>query len=295
MNMRVENKLAPTSLNKIERIHKPTREEFKHATRSYRQPIIITGEIADWKAFALWSMDYLNNVIGKKEVDVNVSQNKIFSFDPENEFILPYKKIQFTDLTKWILEEKKVEEYYYLQQSSLKITFPELLPDIEIPNYIDKKLLIITNLWIGTGGNISPLHWDLAQNFLSQVRGRKRILLFAPEQTSFLYPFSVNSEMPHVSQLNIDKPNIEKFPKFLKAKYIECILEPGEMLFIPTFWWHQVYSLEQLNIAVNFWRKPNFQDCFRAPGRRFLLQIPHKYLVFLLNTFFKNGSVKMEI
>ncbi len=291
MNMRVENKLAPTSVNKIERIHKPTPEEFKHTTRSYRQPVIITGKIADWKAFVLWSMDYLNNVIGKKEVDVNVSKNKIFTFDTENEVILPQTKIQFTDFTKWILEEKKADEYYYLRQTPMKITFPELLPDIEIPSYIAKKLLMVTNLWIGTGGNISPLHYDAAKNFLCQVRGRKRILLFDPKQTSFLYPFAMNSQMPHVSQLNIDKPNIEKFPKFPKAKYIECILEPGEMLFIPTFWWHQVYSLEQLNIAVNFWWKPNFQDCFRAPGRRFLLQRPHIFLLFLINTLFKDWSV----
>ncbi|GAX38631.1 cupin-like domain-containing protein [Nodularia sp. NIES-3585] len=289
MNIRLENKFSQTSVN-IERIHKPTREEFKNKTLSYRKPVIITGKIPDWKAFGLWSIDYLNTVIGNKEVDVNVSKNKMFTVDPETEVILPSKKIQFTEFTDWIIQEKKADQYYYLQQSPIQTSFPELFPDIEIPDYMNQNLFMITNLWIGTGGNITPLHWDAAQNLLSQVRGRKRILLFEPKQISFLYPFSVHSQTPHISHLNIDKLDIEKFPKFQKAKYTECILEPGEMLFIPAFWWHQVYSLDQLNIAVNFWWKANLKDYFTAPARRFLLKKPNLFWVMVLqkpNLFWK--------
>jgi len=274
MNNSVKNKFAQPSVNKIERIHKPTPEEFKHITRSYRQPVIVTGKIAEWKAFASWSIDYLNTVVGNKEVNVNVSKNKIFTLDPETEVACPYIKMQFTDFTDWIIQEKKDDQYYYLQQNPIEAFFPELLPDIEIPDYVDKKLFMVTNLWIGTGGNVTPLHWDSAQNLLSQVRGRKRVVLFEPKQTSFLYPFSVYSTMPHLSHINIEKPDINKFPKFKKAKGIECMLEPGEMLFIPAFWWHQVHSLEQLNIAINFWWKANIKDYFTAPARRFLIRRP---------------------
>ncbi|MFL9458794.1 cupin-like domain-containing protein [Tolypothrix bouteillei VB521301_2] len=282
MNIHVENQVAQNSVNKIERIHNPTPEEFKRATLSYRQPVIVTGKIAEWKAFSLWSIDYLNKVVGNKEINVNISKNKIFTFDPETEDTFPSTKMQFTEFTDWINQEKKDEQYYYLQQQPIEISFPELFPDVEIPNYLNKNFFMIANLWIGTGGNTTPLHWDAARNLLSQVRGRKKILLFEPKQAAFLYPFPAHSKTPHMSYLNIDKPDFDKFPKFQKAKYIECLLEPGEMLFIPAFWWHHVYSLDRVNIAVNFWWQANLKDYFAPQARRILVQRPQILWAVLL-------------
>lgn len=48
------------------------------------------------------------------------------------------------------------------------------------------------------------------------------------------------------------KPDLEKYPNFTKATMYECYLEPGEMLFIPSKWWHHVTSLEK-SFSVNFW------------------------------------------
>lgn len=272
--MIVQNKLDRTSVNQIERIYKPSLEEFKKKIFSSRKPVIITGKMTDWKALSSWSIEYLNRVVGHKEIDVNFSNNKVFNFDPENQFTIASKKMKFTDFMDWIVQKKTTDKYYYLQQSSIKTSFPELISDIEVPDYIDPKLLIITNLWIGAGGNVSQLHYDMPENLLSQVRGRKRILLFEPKQTSFLYPFPAHSKIPHMSRLNLDQPDAKKFPKFQKAKYTECILEPGEMLFIPAFWWHQVYSLDMLNISINFWWKTNFKEYFAPSGRRLIAQVP---------------------
>lgn len=33
--------------------------------------------------------------------------------------------------------------------------------------------------------------------------------------------------------LDIDSPDLERFPDFVKARRFECILEPGDLLFIP--------------------------------------------------------------
>ncbi len=274
MNRTATNKFNLTSVNQIERIHKPTPEQFKQKILSSRKPVIITGKMTNWKAFYFWSIDYLNTVVGNKEINVHVSKNKIFNVAPEAGFTIVSKKMNFTDFTDWIVQEKTNDEYYYLQQSPITIIFPELVPDIEVPDYIDKKLFMITNLWMGTGGNVSPLHHDMSENLLCQVRGRKRIVLFEPKQTALLYPFPAYSKIPHMSQLNIDKPDIDKFPKFQKAKYMECLLEPGEMLFIPAFWWHQVYSQDQLNISINFWWKTTFKEYLTPPGRRLVAQIP---------------------
>ncbi|QDL09655.1 cupin-like domain-containing protein [Brasilonema octagenarum UFV-E1] len=285
MNITVETKFNQTSISHIERIHKPSLENFKHTVLSYKYPVIFTGIVAEWKAFSLWSLDYLNSVLGEKKINARVSDHQIFTYDSEAG-IYPSKKMKFTDFTDWIVNKKKDNQYYYIQQYPIHTTFPELFPDITIPDLIDKNLSIDTARWLGitekeisdyidkylslstifwmsTNGNITHLHHDPVESVLCQVRGRKRILLFEPKQSSFLYPFPKNSKVPFMSQLNIDQPDIDKFPQFRNAKYIECILEPGEILFFPSFWWHQVYSLDELNISVSFVWNTKLKKFFR--------------------------------
>ncbi|MFL9458792.1 hypothetical protein AB0758_48365 [Tolypothrix bouteillei VB521301_2] len=72
-------------------------------------------------------------------------KNKDFnSFTPENivenDFILPTAKMQFTEFTDWVINETKADQYYYLNQNPIESSFPELFPDIEIPEYINRNL-----------------------------------------------------------------------------------------------------------------------------------------------------------
>ncbi|MBP5971598.1 cupin-like domain-containing protein [Brasilonema sp. CT11] len=286
MNITVENNFNQTSIDQIERIHKPTPEDFKRIVLSYKHPVIFTGIVDEWKAYSLWSLDYLNTVLGEKEITARVSENQIFTYTPNAEKKYQTTKMKFTDFTDWIVNKKNDNQYYYLQGYPFHTTFPELFSDIKIPDIIDKNLCLDTAHWMGisemeipdfiektsslatifwmsTNGNITQLHHDFVESVLCQVRGRKRILLFEPKQSPFLYPFPKNSKVPFLSQLNIDQPDIDKFPKLINAKYTECILEAGEILFFPSYWWHQVYSLDELNISVSFVWHTKLKKFFR--------------------------------
>jgi len=77
---------------------------------------------------------------------------------------------------------------------------------------------------------------DMSHVFLNQIHGRKRIILFSPEQSKHLYhlPFTVSS---HVNILN---PDFEKHPALHHVKGQEVMLMPGETLFIPRGYWHNI-------------------------------------------------------
>ncbi|TAE58175.1 MAG: cupin-like domain-containing protein [Nostocales cyanobacterium] len=290
MTTTLENPNLQNSGNTISRINRPTLAELKQATKGFNKPVIITDTITEWKAFKSWSIEYLNQALNNKEIKISISNNKIFTFTAENDYILLSTEMKFNDFTNWILNGDRSEKSYYLYQTPIDQSFPELLPDIQTPEYIKKGVPLLANLWIGTGGNISPLHWDSAQNLLCQVRGRKRILLFEPKQTEFLYPFPANSKIPHMSQVKINDPDLNKFPKFASAKYTECTIEAGEMLFIPPFWWHQVYSLDQLNIAINFWWQIRFKDYFTPQARRILANSPQQVWYLIKSIFSKKAN-----
>ncbi len=60
-----------------------------------------------------------------------------------------------------------------------------------------------------------------------------------------------------MSPVDIAAPDLERFPRFSGARRMACVLRPGDVLFMPAFWWHEVQSypdpMERRNLAVNFW------------------------------------------
>uniref|UniRef100_A0A2K6UZ18 JmjC domain-containing protein 5 n=1 Tax=Saimiri boliviensis boliviensis TaxID=39432 RepID=A0A2K6UZ18_SAIBB len=53
-------------------------------------------------------------------------------------------------------------------------------------------------------------------------------------------------------KVDVENPDLEKFPTFAKAPFVSCILSPGEVLFIPVKHWHYVRALD-LSFSVSFW------------------------------------------
>ena len=95
------------------------------------------------------------------------------------------------------------------------------------------------------------LHYDFLEThaYLAQIVGRKRCVLFSPDDSAALYDGAVNP----------DEPEFERFPLFRNATAYECILEPGELLFIPYRWWHHVVALDNsITVNYNFFNRVNF-------------------------------------
>ena len=57
---------------------------------------------------------------------------------------------------------------------------------------------------------------------------------------------------PLLSQVDVENPDLEKFPRFAEAPFLSCVLSPGEVLFIPVKHWHYVRALD-LSFSVSFW------------------------------------------
>lgn len=83
------------------------------------------------------------------------------------------------------------------------------------------------------------------------------ILTFDPKTTTFSRHSLLESTSMVMSPVDILRPDLDRFPHFARARRLHCVLEPGDVLFMPAFWWHEVQSkpdpMEKRNLAINFW------------------------------------------
>ncbi|MES2018097.1 MAG: cupin-like domain-containing protein [Pseudomonadota bacterium] len=107
--------------------------------------------------------------------------------------------------------------------------------------------------WIGPAGTVTPLHCDYDDNMFAQIWGTKRIFLSPPHHDEFLYPREANAIL-HGSPFDPEAPDFDKFPLARHATMIECVVNPGELLYVPAGWYHQVRALT-FSLSSNRWAR----------------------------------------
>lgn len=119
------------------------------------------------------------------------------------------------------------------------------------PTYFDK--MGPPRFWLGPAGTVTPLHCDYDDNIFAQVWGTKRIFLSPPHHDEFLYPSEANAIL-FGSPFNPEAPDFDQFPLARQAAMVECIVHPGDMLYVPAGWYHQVRALT-FSLSSNRWAR----------------------------------------
>lgn len=107
--------------------------------------------------------------------------------------------------------------------------------------------------WIGPAGTVTPLHCDYDDNVFAQLWGTKRIFLAPPHHDAFLYPREANAIL-FGSPFDPESPDYDRFPLARQAAMVEVGVAPGEMLYVPAGWYHQVRALT-FSLSCNRWAR----------------------------------------
>jgi hypothetical protein len=114
----------------------------------------------------------------------------------------------------------------------------------------------MTNIWLGNQTRVAA-HFDFPHNLACNMVGKRTFTLFPPDQIGNLYigPMEFAPGGQEISMVNFDKPDFERFPKFEQAlaASFTAALEPGDVLFIPSMWWHHVRGVENFNVLITHW------------------------------------------
>ncbi|MDO1530571.1 cupin-like domain-containing protein [Fulvimonas sp. R45] len=134
-----------------------------------------------------------------------------------------------------------------------------------IPGFLDEHALpfldpvVEPRLWIGNRVT-TPTHFDSQHNIACVVCGTRRFTLFPPEQLPNLYigPLDFAPTGAAISMARLDRPDDPRFPRLKQALASALVAElhPGDAIYMPPLWWHNVDSLERLNALVNYWWSP---------------------------------------
>jgi hypothetical protein len=111
-------------------------------------------------------------------------------------------------------------------------------------------------IWLGNASNVS-CHYDTYDNLACVVAGRRRFTLYPPDAIGDLYVGPIDHTMAGqpVALATGSAPGDPKYSRFEKARGRALVadLEPGDALYLPKLWWHQVEATEPVNVLVNYW------------------------------------------
>ena len=221
-------------------------KEFKRDYLYAGRPVVIANATDGWGARATWTLEYFKSRYGETSVDVHRLAGG--NYDPGQ--VTRMALGQFIDK---ITANNSGCPYYVRDDWKLFLKHKELLADYKVPDYFFDWFtflpgfmrLIYPRIFIGPKGAVTPLHDDVwgTHAWLAELVGRKRWILFSPDQRELLYDYKVKP----------DKPDLERFPLFRKAKPVETTIGPGDIIFVPGCWPHYVISLDPtISLTHNF-------------------------------------------
>jgi len=236
--------------------------DFLHRHYAPNRPALIRAETAGWPALKLWTPEYLKAKIGSTKIEYQGSRNS----DADYELMKQRHRhrVGFDKFIDMALAEGAANDVYVTAYNS-RYNTAALAPLTQDLGFIDHILeRNVPNpygmMWIGGGGTFTPLHHDLTNNLLVQIVGSKRIVLISPDEVTQLY----NNHHVFSQILDVEKVDLTRFPATANLRVMRFDLMPGEALFIPIGWWHQVTS-NDFSVSITYtnfrWRN-NFHESF---------------------------------
>jgi hypothetical protein len=229
------------------------------------QPVVIRGTVADWPFVRAAresdeaAVQYLLRFYTGRPVGVMVApkseQGRFFYRPDSKEMNFERSRESLAGVLQGLLQQREEEQPFGIAVQA--IPAPEILPGLQEDNpnpFVPAGAP--ARLWIGNEVSVSP-HFDVADNIACVTAGRRRFILFPPEQTANIYPgpMDVTPATVPISMVSLEEPDHERFPRYREALDAAFVaeLESGDAIYIPYLWWHGVQSLSRFNILTNYW------------------------------------------
>jgi hypothetical protein len=221
-------------------------ELIQKYTNNYRTPLVIKGLIKDFPCVKKWNIDYLRQNCGQYLVKGFTKTNGKEMLNDQFNNVKVLENIKFSNACDMI---ENGEQIYINNFHSIFIDCEILQKDLDLNklneitpiDYVDTS-----QLFFGPKGTGTTLHCAMKSNIFYNVKGKKKWTFIDPEYSPYLSAVLSNNGIFVVSKLNYfkNKEILRNIPKY------EYVLEEGDVLFNPSWWWHCVENISEYTIGV---------------------------------------------
>lgn len=261
---------TPASWKPIERVDASALSYEQFLTRYMRpsRPVVISSVGTQWPAMRDWTPEYFKQRFGKKSMPIAYGET-----------------LPFDEFIDQVIASSADKPGPYMHRSFLHEVLPELLPDVipQNPYAFPRRYAspLMPRRWQrpdgylkllvgGVGSKFPVMHYDgeCAHAAITEIYGEKEFIMYAPEDGRYLYP-----RPERANQSSVDDPAMQdlvRFPLLAMATQYRTVLKPGDMIFVPTGWWHAARALSvSISVCTNMLDAPHWQglsiDSFGTP------------------------------
>jgi len=266
-------------------------EIFRRKYLKQGNPVIIENCLKHLP-LSKWTMEYLVKKVGQNKVTVRGKTDA-----NDYKVGLAYS-IRDTTVEKYVddlVNNKPISQSSYLAVQNISYCFPQIKDECELPKYVEKHHQG-PFLWVGRKGHYEYCHFDPDASMLMMIEGSKEVKLYSCENLQNLYPNKLGSNGKTIqSQVHCDNPDFEKCPLFKNVHCHTGVLNPGDMLFIPAFWWHQVTSLTNSTSVNVFFGDPGTSDYIQRITKAPVVNSFHYWLLNIVEQNREYESFKRSL
>lgn len=255
----------------------------------YRQsavPFIVQNFPQSWETAARWTsttttsgIPYLQDLIGDEQIRNEHSLNNHFMYwktrAPMPGFIPPTNMMQ-QSFEEWYQQATELQqavdsnqgdqtqkEHWYFRLNGMYENHAYLYEEMPFfdPQYgktftvVEPELHRGINCRFGMAGVMAEAHFDAHNNFITLLGGQRRYILAHPNQCTNMELYPQGHPSGRHSSINWSTAvkelrDSDSTRPFTKAQVNEVVLQAGDLMYLPPYWFHFIVSLN-LNYQCN--------------------------------------------
>ena len=256
---------------------------FKDTIKPRDRPAVLRGLVRAWPAtqaglesahsLAAYLKTFYSGHAAPMFEGPAAIEGRFFYNDTLDGFNFESKRALLSDVLERLCQELGNESAPALYSGS--VSLPIYLPGFSDANHVRSLVTaesVRESIWIGNRTRVAA-HFDHIENLACVVGGRRRFTMFPPDQIRNLYvgPLDLTPAGQPITLVDIRNPDLERFPRYAEAAKVAEVAElaPGDAVYIPALWWHNVEALEDFNVLVNYWWR-DVPDYFDSPSNALL-------------------------
>ena len=218
----------------VDRLDGISRQEFQRKYMIPQKPVIIKNFFGkNAPLYNKWNFEFFKKELGHITVGIYDAEGKKRKDDRSYKGAPDTMKFgDYLDLVQTKPTSRRLFLFNVFKHKK------DLFKDFEFPDVADRVLKKLPLAFFGGEGAVTRIHRDMDNSnvYLTELAGRKRVVLFDPKYSEMLYRYPFGT---HTS-IDINNPDYDKYPALDKVIGYDFIIEAGDTLFMPSGWWHHI-------------------------------------------------------